>query len=93
MPIALPHVAALMPRRRAAIATVITSPHCAAAAATLTVSCCEATAHRISEHVGLPLAVLSRRLAINGVAAAHATLPHYLHAHILALALEHVLPW
>ena len=80
-----------MPRRNTAVAAVVTLPRCAAAAA-LTVSCCDVAARRVSEHVGLPLAVSHRRLAINGAVAAHATLPHYLHAHILALALEHVFP-
>ena len=53
----------------------------------------DAATHRVSEHVGLLLAVSRRRLAINGAVAAHATLPHRLHVHILALAPEHVSPW
>ena len=74
-----------MSRRSAAAAAVITSPRCAAAAA-LAVSRRDTAAYRVSEHVGLPLGVSRRRLAINGAAVAHATLPHRLHAHILALA-------
>ena len=103
MPIALTRVAALdattaalllpsVPCRSAAAAAVIMSPHCAIAAA-LIVSRRDATARRVSEHVGLSLAVSRRRLAINDVAAAHATLPHRLHAHVLALAPVHVSPW
>ena len=61
------------------------------AAATLVVSRHDAAAHR--EHVGLPLAISRRRLAINDDAAAHATLPHRLHTYVLALAPKHVSPW
>jgi len=91
MPISLPRVAALdaavavlllpsMPCRSAAAAAVFTSPHCAATAA-LTVLHCDAAGHRVSEHMGLPLAVSRRRLAINDTAAAHAApLPAPMHA-------------
>ena len=74
------------------MAVVITSPRYAAAAA-LAVSCRDAASRRVSEHVGLPLAVSHRHLAIKGAAVAHAMLPHHLHAHILALDPEYVLPW
>ena len=68
MLIALPRVVALdatavalllpsVPRHSATAAAVVTSPHCVAAAAALAVSCRDATARRVSEHVGLPLAV------------------------------------
>ena len=80
-----------MSRRSAAAAAVITSPRYAAAAA-LAISCRDAASLRVSEHVGLPLAASRRRLAINSAAAADATLPHRLHAHILALAPEDVSP-
>ena len=53
----------------------------------------DAATRRVSKHVGLPLAVSRHRLAINSAVATHATLPHRLHAHILALAPVHVLPW
>ena len=103
MPIALPRVAALdaavaalllpsVRRRSAAPAAVVTSPCCAAAAA-FVVSRRDTAARRVSEHVGLSLVVSRRRLAINGAAAAHATLPHRLHAHVLALAPEKYFVW
>ena len=83
-----------MPRHSTAVAAIITSPHHTTAAATaLVVSCRDATARRVSEHVGLPLAISRHHLAINSAAAVHATLPHRLHAHVLALALVHVSPW
>ena len=103
MLIALPRVVALdatavalllpsVPRHSATAAAVVTSPCCATTAA-LTISRHDAAAHHVSKHVGLPLAVSRHRLAINGVATVHATLPHRLHAHILALSPVHVLPW
>ena len=92
MPIALPRVAALMPHHSATAAAIVTSPRCAAAVVALAVSRHDAAACRVSEHMVLPLAVLCHRLAINGAVSAHATLPHHLHARILALALEHVSP-
>ena len=102
MPIALPRVATLdattaalllpsMLHRSIAAVAIVTSLRCAAVAA-LAISHHDATTHRVSEHVGLPLAVSCRRLAINGAVAAYATLPHCLHTHVLALAPEHMLP-
>ena len=85
-------VVTVWPPHAVHLAVVITSPRYAAAAA-LAVSCRDAASRRVSEHVGLPLAVSRRRLAINSAAAADATLPHRLHAHVLALAPEDVSPW
>ena len=79
--------------RSTSAATVVMSPRCVAATTILTISHHDAAACRVSKHVGLPLAVSCRRLAINGAVAAYATLPHRLHAHVLALAPVHVSPW
>ena len=84
-------VVTVWPPHAVHLAVVITSPRYAAVAA-LAVSCRDAASRRVSEHVGLPLAVSRCRLAINGATAAHGTLPHRLHVHVLALDPQHVSP-
>jgi len=78
-------------RHGRAAATLCAASLCYATA-TLMVLHRDAVAHHIFEHVGLSLAVSRYRLAINDAVAVDATLPHCLHAHVLALAPEHVSP-